>query len=49
VSDAPAPVGAAVRKGMPLHLKMLLAFVLGTAVGVVAQLAGGGDAAGSRR
>src|SRR5687767_14103419 len=30
---------------MPLHIKMLLAFVLGTAVGIVAQMAGGGDAA----
>jgi Na+/H+-dicarboxylate symporter len=45
VSEAEALAGAAApRKGMPLHVKMLLAFVLGTAAGVVALLAGGGDA-----
>jgi DAACS family dicarboxylate/amino acid:cation (Na+ or H+) symporter len=32
------------RRAIPLHLKMLLAFVAGTVVGVVAQLAGGPDA-----
>jgi DAACS family dicarboxylate/amino acid:cation (Na+ or H+) symporter len=36
---------AAPRRAMPLHVKMLLAFVLGTAAGVVALLLGdGGDA-----
>ena len=44
MSDAAAIAdGAPPRKGMPLHLKMLLAFALGTIAGIVAQLAGGGD------
>jgi Na+/H+-dicarboxylate symporter len=42
--SSPSPEAAAVaRRKMPLHLKMLLAFALGTVVGIVAQVAGGGD------